>query len=690
MGEKSPGVFSSLYSIVKAFLKDFYTESKRGTVEHAKGLSIFLSFLFLCFLVTLLGAYKISESPVFCGLCHNMKVYVDSWKTSSHKNVPCIDCHYKPGFANHLKGKWKDGQVSLVYFVTGKKITKPHAEIDDTSCLQSGCHRKEDLNKKIAFKNVIFNHLQHMGQIKREKQLRCTTCHSQIVQGAHITVTEVNCFICHFYKTKGQKEFITGCTSCHFEAKGDIKVDGFAFNHKKYIKRGVKCESCHANVITGDGHIQENTCLQCHNKREILEAKYTPAVLHKNHVTDHKVECFLCHSAIKHQVRTSHVKETGEGECSRCHEPEAHAESASMYLGKGAKFLKDMPSRKAMLNMDCSVCHGYGKDAAAARNRCKECHGNFTEGMVARWNSIMKVKEDDLKKEINETRSLVLKKDEGERWKTKLDGASYNLMFLSKGKASHNILYSMALIEKTKNILGEIKGKAAERSAKEVRPSISCTGICHGNIGEQKIPFGKVFFLHEIHAEDEDSCLKCHTPYSDHGKTTDKGCSGCHHGQGMGKVTCKDCHRAEEAMLMYRNSFHSKLLCTDCHSSVTEGKKAEFTGIKNSCLKCHPKRYLAKVDEWVEKNRTIAATFEANRAGIEKEITVIESKEKRHIVPLRKVFDEICEDTQSLISGRYAHNPGHSEALQVKSEKHLEYLRKLMKDTREGKIIVVK
>ena len=129
-----------------------------------------------------------------------MTVYVDSWKASTHKDVPCLSCHYKPGFWNHLVGKWQDGQVSLVYFVTGKVITRPHAEIDDLSCLQSGCHKREDLNKDIVFKNVIFNHVQHLDKLKRDMQLRCTTCHSQIVQGTHITVTEENCFICHFQK----------------------------------------------------------------------------------------------------------------------------------------------------------------------------------------------------------------------------------------------------------------------------------------------------------------------------------------------------------------------------------------------------------------------------------------------------------------------------------------------------------
>src|SRR5271169_502784 len=206
MREKSWGVIRSLYGLVKAFLKDFYTESKRGTLQHKKGIALFLCFVFLCFVVIAVGLFKLSETPFFCGLCHNMKVYVDSWKASSHRSVGCIKCHYKPGLPNHLKGKWQDGQLSLAYFITGKSPTKPHAEIDDASCLQSGCHKRADLKDDMVFKNVLFSHPRHIEQMRRQKQLRCTTCHSQIVQGAHMTVTDVDCFICHFHKGSGQTE----------------------------------------------------------------------------------------------------------------------------------------------------------------------------------------------------------------------------------------------------------------------------------------------------------------------------------------------------------------------------------------------------------------------------------------------------------------------------------------------------
>ncbi|MBW2121197.1 MAG: NapC/NirT family cytochrome c, partial [Deltaproteobacteria bacterium] len=206
------GLIADLWRYITDFWIAFWRETYRGTKEHKKGLLAFLSLCFIVLIILMAIGYKASERPAFCGLCHNMKVYVDSWKSSKHNFVPCAECHYEPGFFNHLKGKWRDGQVSLVLFITGKRSPKPHAEISDAACLQEGCHRREDLKKKMIFKNVAFDHGRHIEELRRGKKLRCTTCHAQIVQGAHLTVTESDCFICHFYKAGLEDE--EGCLSC--------------------------------------------------------------------------------------------------------------------------------------------------------------------------------------------------------------------------------------------------------------------------------------------------------------------------------------------------------------------------------------------------------------------------------------------------------------------------------------------
>jgi nitrate/TMAO reductase-like tetraheme cytochrome c subunit len=43
------------------------------------------------------GFIEYSAQPNFCLNCHVMEPYYESWATSSHKDVKCIECHYAPG-----------------------------------------------------------------------------------------------------------------------------------------------------------------------------------------------------------------------------------------------------------------------------------------------------------------------------------------------------------------------------------------------------------------------------------------------------------------------------------------------------------------------------------------------------------------------------------------------------------------
>jgi hypothetical protein len=687
-------MLGSLYGLVKAFLKDFITESVRGTCQHKKGIALFLGLVLVCFVVIVVVLYKMSESPVFCGVCHNMTVYVDSWKASSHKDVACIKCHYRPGFMNHLKGKWQDGQLSLVYFVTGKSPTKPHAEIDDASCLQSGCHKTSDLKNDMVFKNVLFSHPRHIEQMKRQKQLRCTTCHSQIVQGAHMTVTDVECFICHFYKTKDQTSYVTGCNTCHFEARGDIKVsEGFTFNHKRYIARGIKCDQCHTSVVSGDGHIQENACLQCHNKRHILEAKYTPEFLHQNHVTRHKVECFTCHSPIKHQISGFHYKGQATQACSDCHNGGLHMNKVSMYMGKGAKLVGDRPNRMAAINMDCNVCHGT--KAGSAASSCKLCHGDMTDGMVDRWRKLVKDGEDDLLREITAARAVAGSKG-SVKLQQALKDAQFNYEFIRMGNGIHNIVYTAQIVEATKTALKA--AQSGEKAAPQKEGQVSCMKLCHGQIESKKVAFGSVSFPHSAHIEGDSSCLKCHTPYADHGNTVLKGCSECHHGEGMGKVRCNDCHKPQAAMVKgsgvkgigdAADTMAGKVECVQCHTAEKQGKKGTAETIKAACVSCHDKDYAGLADDWIGQAKKFREKYTGSSTALGADIAALEKKAGRHSVPLRAGYDEINGDTQFLVNGGAYHNPHYSDAIAGKIDKKTASLRSMIKMEQEGKKIIL-
>lgn len=153
--------------------------------------------------VLMVAGMEITSQNSFCLNCHNMKVYYETLRTSSHKEVDCVKCHIAPGFDNFVKTKLK-GLSEVVVYTIGEEPLVYHAEIEDKTCLRAGCHVKEKLTEEpVNFKKgIVFQHLPHLKPLKGI-QLNCVSCHSQMVHGKQVNVTTSTCFTCHF---KGGEE----------------------------------------------------------------------------------------------------------------------------------------------------------------------------------------------------------------------------------------------------------------------------------------------------------------------------------------------------------------------------------------------------------------------------------------------------------------------------------------------------
>lgn len=420
--------------------------------------------------IAFVGLVRYSTSPSFCNSCHIMKPFYESWKTSGHNFVPCVDCHYPPGATAELKGKFQ-ALSQVAKFVTGTYSTKPYAEIEDASCLRMGCHEKRLISGKATFKRgIIFDHEPHLTKMVRGKVLRCTSCHSQIVQGSHVSVTESVCFICHFKGAKAGREEnpIGGCPFCHESPKGDIKFAGITFNHADFVGKGVKCQNCHFEAIKGEGEVPKQMCLTCHGEPERLSRYDDTEFIHTNHVTNRKVECFQCHIEIKHAVKTS-VKPL-DYDCDTCHTSK-HVGVKEMYMGTGGKGVKNMPSTMFIAQVDCIACHMIPESISAgtpftgrtyrfSKYACTRCHGEGYDVMPAAW-------KEQLKTELGEVENL-LKKSEELIKKLKQDQPNYlkvmrlykdalhNYDFVKYGQGVHNMEYALALLAYTKKNAQEI------------------------------------------------------------------------------------------------------------------------------------------------------------------------------------------------------------------------------------------
>jgi nitrate/TMAO reductase-like tetraheme cytochrome c subunit len=250
------------------------------------------------------GLWELSSSPRLCNSCHIMEPYVQAWATSKHKGVACVQCHYPPGLRDTIWVKYQ-ALSQVAKWATQTYSSKPFAEVEDASCLRSGCHSQRLLAGKVVYKRgIVFDHGPHLAQERRGRQLRCTSCHSQIVVGTHIEVTDSTCMLCHFKGMKTARALtpLAGCTGCHQAPTGDIVVGSLRFNHQAMVQRGVACQSCHLNVVEGDGQAPPERCFTCHNQPEKLARYADTPFIHDFHVATHNIECGRCHTEIKHKL----------------------------------------------------------------------------------------------------------------------------------------------------------------------------------------------------------------------------------------------------------------------------------------------------------------------------------------------------------------------------------------------------
>jgi len=673
----------------------FFLHSKGWFFQRKK--KVFYGLLFFLLILFFIGVFKYTESPSFCGLCHNMKEYVENWKTSSHNKVVCLNCHRGPGVLNHLRGKGMDFQLALTYLMVGKGFKKTHYEIDDGNCLQKGCHREEDLKGDMVFKNVNFPHGRHLGELRRGMNLRCATCHAQLVQGLHLTVHETNCFICHFYQagSRGEEECIScavgGCTSCHIEPKGDIKVKGWNFNHRKYISRGVACEKCHVNVIHGDAHVPEGKCFQCHHEPEILRTQYTSPFMHKNHVTDHKIECSGCHSPVQHEIGPILTFMHSPGMCDKCHSEEIHLGPRELYRGSGGIGVPDSPSLMFTTNIDCIACHRKSEESRAALyttkyaekamgETCVDCHGEGYDDTLRHWKSFLSKTQNETNQRIFNVHNVLydIEKTRGgavefKKAQNLLNEARHNYNFVLLGKGTHNIEYAFKLLNaannKTEQALSAIN---KDYKPREFKTQMTCTTLCHVGMEKRIVPFYDIKFSHETHVTSNGlKCSDCHSPREDHGKTFIKNCAECHHGKEIKKVRCEDCHIFVKRLIQGKGGIGVKerpsskldvVECIDCHRGLAAKKKDTFDAIKKRCIECHDQSYGEMAVQWKTTSEDWLKKVTPKIEKVKEEIDRIDRR-RGHTFVYRKLFGEAEANYNLAKNGKGIHNLEYTEEL---------------------------
>ena len=524
-----------------------------------------LAALLLGVLLFLVGFISYSSSPGFCRSCHNMEPYYQSWKESRHSEVTCTECHFKPGLAGTLRGKF-EASALVVKYLTGTYQPKPFARIEDDSCLQPGCHVKEKLGDAPLFKGkATFTHQPHFRD-DLQSNLTCTACHSPLKSGKHISVNEKSCYLCHLRgfdsSLAASENNDEECMVCHKSIPEVIHLGRRNIVHEDVANKQTNCYECHSNVVKGSGSVSLSVCYNCHNWQEEIPVEGRRGrKLHNIHVKNHQ-ECFQCHTDINHGIDRE-AKVAGS-DCRSCHLAK-HSGVRMLYSGTGGRDVPDRPGPMFQAGVDCIGCHALaeppmhesfkGLTRKAIKKRCMDCHKNDT-----RYGEIM----DIWKEKVDERVAVVGKKikmaekkfgesPKSEELSRSLNNARYNYFFVKDSPGIHNVGYSLALLEAAENRLNQALG--LESAPAEMPPMDEDEDYFLFTDTEGLPP---ALFNHSMHQSIYPDCEDCHDKFfeMEFGSSDALGlmtmsnmiqgkyCGGCHNGEEATSVkeACDMCH----------------------------------------------------------------------------------------------------------------------------------------------------
>jgi nitrate/TMAO reductase-like tetraheme cytochrome c subunit len=457
-----------------------------------KLLLINLSVIAILAVSLIIGSEYYTARPEFCGSCHMMKSYYDSWRKSKHgeKNVACVVCHYAPKERSDIDANFKGlGQLLTYFSYEGREIRMP-TKVSDPGCMTSECHPVEKfMDKKIRFtEKVPFIHRTHEEKTIEGQKLHCDTCHQNITIEKHFEVTEQVCFLCHF-KNTDFNEGRAKCSHCHEiptkplqKQKKESKPDENPITHQSLEKAKVPCQSCHYEIIQGKGEVRKQNCFNCHNYSFDLDSKSgEKRLMHTEHVAGQHVagqlaKCFDCHEPIQHKV--AEFLDPVRLNCLTCH-PDHHMYQKMLLVGEERKGISKTPGLMFGVNTTCLGCH---RDERTVRGEkvvhgtgkaCAACHTERHEDMAQEWKD-KTGKELLIAKEIENEALEAIKNAEkrvsaGELEKAiaMLTEGQKNMRIVEFGGGVHNKKYSIMLLDSAMNSFEEVVDLLLEEEAEE-------------------------------------------------------------------------------------------------------------------------------------------------------------------------------------------------------------------------------
>lgn len=237
----------------------------------------------LAVIVILLGIpmYTARHSEYYRNF-NGTKDYFQTWKTSTHEKMSCIECHVEPGAKNRTVFISKAvGEHYLRYALPNK--TNLFDEPTRKACQE--CHTTYRVVS--ASGDLLVPHRAHIEVLK----MSCADCHEALVHTQNTkgvnTPQMKECLKCH-----DGEEASAECKSCHTEK-------GYPENHeaKDWLEvhsereKEIDCAECHAWT--------PDFCKECHSKKPKRHTIGNWKKLHAKPAKKNSKQCMICHKKKK-------------------------------------------------------------------------------------------------------------------------------------------------------------------------------------------------------------------------------------------------------------------------------------------------------------------------------------------------------------------------------------------------------
>jgi nitrate/TMAO reductase-like tetraheme cytochrome c subunit len=306
-----------------------------------------------------MDVYRRTETPEFCGSCHEMEPRFRAWKSSPHSDVTCADCH-----SGRAVGGWMrvntDGLRELRVHFTADSFDHIRLTERQEPVVNANCRRCHAVTELVAERNgLVISHERHL-----EKGADCLGCHS--AGSSHPPQPTIDAV------TRAGSVDAARCYDCHDGTRdpgGEIVFDA---------RDEESCERCHPQASLALGHGDEGTCLECHDAHEdehfpLGEDSQICAKCHREHVdaaakSPHDPErpkaCRECHQVMSPATLYGTGPRPATTQCYGCHED-------FLALVEGGK----PTSSSGFVDGDTDLhkLH-FGEERGADSEWCFDCH----------------------------------------------------------------------------------------------------------------------------------------------------------------------------------------------------------------------------------------------------------------------------------------------------------------------------